>query len=54
MLIKSPNSFNKQKRTSSMKTLNETTQQSTRAGRYGKDFGGQYIPETLMTELEKV
>ena len=37
-----------------MKTLNETTQQPTRAGRYGKDFGGQYIPETLMTELEKV
>lgn len=37
-----------------MKTLNEPSNQTKRTGRYGKDFGGQYIPETLMTELEKV
>ena len=37
-----------------MKTLNETAQPTNRAGRYGNDFGGQYIPETLMTELEKI
>lgn len=40
-----------------MKTLNEAKQnekQTGRSGRYGKDFGGQYIPEILMTELEKV
>ncbi|MFD1125359.1 tryptophan synthase subunit beta [Lentilactobacillus raoultii] len=37
-----------------MKTLNDATQEKQRSGRYGQDFGGQYIPETLMTELEKV
>lgn len=38
-----------------MKTLlDETNQQTQRPGRYGTDFGGQYIPETLMSELEKV
>ena len=37
-----------------MKTLNQKKQQLNRYGRYGKDYGGQYIPETLMTELEKV
>lgn len=38
-----------------MKTLlDETKQQTQRPGRYGTDFGGQYIPETLMSELEKV
>ncbi|GAY72532.1 tryptophan synthase beta chain [Lentilactobacillus kosonis] len=25
----------------------------TKPGIYGQKFGGQYIPETLMTELEK-
>ena len=37
-----------------MKTMNEDKQTTQQAGRYGKDFGGQYIPETLMTELEKI
>ncbi|NRN79678.1 tryptophan synthase subunit beta [Lactobacillus helveticus] len=37
-----------------MKTLNEAKQNEKQTGRYGKDFGGQYIPEILMTELEKV
>ena len=29
-----------------MKTLNETAQPTNRAGRYGNDFGGQYIPDS--------
>ncbi|KRM42471.1 tryptophan synthase subunit beta [Lentilactobacillus parafarraginis] len=37
-----------------MKTMNEDKQTTQQTGRYGKDFGGQYIPETLMTELEKI
>lgn len=36
-----------------MKLKNEQ-EQKVKAGRYGKNFGGQYVPETLMTELEKV
>ncbi len=36
-----------------MKTAEEN-KLSKKVGIYGKEFGGQYIPETLMTELEKV
>lgn len=38
-----------------MKTLlNEEKIDTQQTGRYGNNFGGQYIPEILMSELEKV
>ena len=44
-----------QKRKLIMKTLlNEEKIDTQQTGRYGNNFGGQYIPEILMSELEKV
>lgn len=34
--------------------MNNSSNETKHSGRYGTGFGGQYIPETLMTELDKV